>query len=291
MKIRIVILNYRGAELLPQCLPSIVEAAHRSAHEVVVAILNNPSGQKDEGLDYVRSHYPEVEIWQSPVNKILCSNNLYLPQISEPVVILLNNDIRVDPGFIDPLVQRFSEDSRVFMTAPKVLRFDGQSLDAASSKAGMKWGMFWCSARYPGHEKDMDQPSETYSAGFGAFSREKFLQLGGYDELYQPGILEDVDLSCRARQAGYKLYYEPRSLVYHVGQASFKKEFGSRQTKVLAWRNTFLFMWKNFKGCGFWLQHLFFLPLRLAAALVMGRFEFVSGFGQALQKVGRRNRR
>ena len=285
MKIRVVILNYRGAELLPQCLPSIVQAAQQSIHEVTVAILNNPSGQSDEGLDYVRSHYPKVEIWQSPENKILCSNNLYLPHVSEPVVILLNNDIRVDAGFIDPLVERFNNDPAVFMTAPKVMRFDGQSLDAACSKAGMKWGMFWCSARYPGHEQEADSPSETYSAGFGAFSREKFLKLGGYDELFQPGILEDVDLSYRARLAGYKLYYEPRSVVYHVGQASFKKEFGSRQTSVIAWRNTFLFMWKSFKGPSFWLTHLFFLPLRLVAAILLGRVEFVQGFLLALSKV------
>jgi len=283
MKIRIVILNYRGAELLPQCLPSIVDAAHRSAHDVTVAILNNPSGQQDEGVDYVRSHYPEVEIWQSPVNKILCSNNIYLPLVAEPIVILLNNDIRVDRGFIDPLVQRFLEDPDTFMTAPKVLSFDGKKVDAACSRAGLKWGMFWCDARYPGYEKEMDQPSETFSSGFGAFSREKFLKLGGYDDLFQPGILEDVDLSYRARCAGYKLYYEPLSVVYHMGQASFKKEFGSRQTSVIAWRNTFLFMWKSFKGLGFWLQHLFFLPLRLAAALVLGRFEFIQGFFIAIR--------
>ncbi len=288
MKIRIVILNYRGAELLPQCLPSILEAAAQSAHEVTTAILHNPGGSSDDGLDYVRRHYPQVDIWQSPENRILCSNNLYLPQVSEAVVVLLNNDLRVDPGFIDPLVQKFAEDPAVFMTAPKVLSFDGQKIDAASSRAGMKWGLFWCSARYPGYEKEIDRPSETYSSGFGAFSREKFLELGGYDERFQPGTWEDVDLSLRAQRAGYKLYYEPRSVVYHIGQASFKKAFGSHETSVIAWRNTFLFMWKNFKGPGFWLPHLFFLPLRLAAALALGRFDFIKGFGQALRRAGKK---
>jgi len=287
MKIRIVILNYRGEDLLPQCLPSIVKAAKESRHEVIVALLHNPGGD-DGGLSYVRREYPQVEIWLSPENRILCSNNLYLPLVAEPIVILLNNDIRVDSGFVDPLIERFLEDPNTFMTAPKVLSFDGKKVDAACSRAGMRWGMFWCDARYPGYEKEMDIPSETYSSGFGAFSRDKFLELGGYDDLFQPGILEDVDLSCRARRAGYKLYYEPRSVVYHVGQASFKKVFGSRQTSVIAWRNTFLFMWKNFRGSGFWLQHLFFLPLRLTAALVQGRVEFIQGFGQAVQKIVKR---
>ncbi len=283
MQVRIVILNYRGAELLPQCLPSIVEAAGHSAHAVRVTVLNNPSGMPGEGVEWVKEKYPQVDIWQSPENLILCSFNPYLCEISEPVVILLNNDIRVDQFFVDPLVQKFVQDPDTFMAAPKVMSFDGGRLEAGASKAGLRWGMFWCEARYPGYLDEADRPSETYSSGFGAFSREKFLTLGGYDERFHPGIMEDVDLSCRARAAGYKLYYEPRSVVYHIGQASFKKAFGSYKTSVLAHRNTFLFMWKNFRGPGFWLPHLFFLPLRLAASVLRGRFDFIQGFWQALR--------
>lgn len=287
MKVRVVILNYRGQELLPKCLPSIVEAAAQSVHSVKVALLHNPGGSGDSGLDYVRKNYPQVDIWESPENKVLCSNNDYLPHVSEPVVVLLNNDIRVDEGFIDPLVEKFSNPD-TFMTAPKVLNFDGTAIDAARTKAGMKFGLFWCNARYRGYEKDMDLPGETFSSGFGAFSREKFLKLGGYDLRFQPGTWEDVDLSYRARQAGYKLYYEPRSKVYHIGRSSFKKEFGGRQTDVIAWRNTFLFMWKNLRGVSFWIPHLFFLPLRLFAALLLGRLEFIQGFLQALRVQGRK---
>ncbi len=285
MQVRIIILNYRGAELLPQCLPSIVEAARHSIHTVRVAVLNNPSGMHDEGLEFIRTQYPDVAIWQSPKNLILCSYNLYLKEVPEPVVILLNNDIRVDENFMDPLVRKFIEDPATFMTAPKVLSFDGREVTAGRSKAGVKWGLFWCQSRYPGYREEMDLPGETYSSGFGAVSRTKFLELGGYDERFLPGILEDVDLSCRARRAGYRLYYEPQSVIYHVGQASFKKAFGSYKTSVTAHRNTFLFMWKNFRGPKFWLPHLFFLPLRLLAAVLRGRFDFIQGFWLALLNV------
>ena len=110
------------------------------------------------------------------------------------------------------------------------------------------------------------------------FSREKFLALKGYDELFLPGIMEDVDLCYRARKAGYHLYYEPKSIVYHIGQVSFKKRFGSFQTSVIAHRNNFLFMWKNFYGPKFWILHLFFLPLRLSFAFFRGNFAFILGF-------------
>lgn len=282
LKTHIVILNYRGADLLPQCLPSIVEAACKAHSPTRVTVLNNPGPESESGLDYVRREYPEVLIKHAPRNRILCSYNDYLSEIHEPIAILLNNDIRVDENFIDPLVEKFVEDAATFLVAPKVMTFDGKSVEAGRSKAGICWGMFWCNARYPGYEKEVDASSETYSSGFGAFSRDKFLKLGGYDDRYLPGIMEDVDLCYRAQRAGYHLYYEPKSVVHHMGQASFKKEFGSKQTLVMAHRNNFLFMWKNFSSPLFWLEHLFFLPMRLLYALIAGKCEFVTGFIQAI---------
>lgn len=281
MQIRIIILNYNGQNLLPQCLPSIVLAAAKSPFPAVVTILDNLS--QDQGLRYVRTAFPQVEIYNAPANRILCSFNEYLPKITEPVVILLNNDIRVEENFLEPLVRPFEKDARVFMTAPKVISFDGKTLEAGRTEAKIRWGLFWASARFKDYEKQADTPSGTYSSGFGAFNREKFLALGGYDDLYQPGIFEDIDLSFRAGQKGWKLLYEPQSVVYHMGQASFKKKFGSQAIAILAHRNNFLFMWKNFKSFGFWIQHLLFVPLRLVFSLLKADTALLRGFIQALR--------
>ena len=280
MQARIIILNYNGAELLPQCLPSIAEAAERAKCPTSVTVLDNLS--QDRGLDYVAAQFPKIHIEKAPLNRILCSYNDYLPKITEPVVILLNNDIRVDANFVDPLMEKFLENPATFMTAPRVMSFDGARVEAGRAKSGIRWGSFWCDARYPGYEKEVMVPSETVSSGFGAFSREKFLELGGYDDRFFPGIMEDVDLCLRAKRAGYDLYYEPRSVVYHIGQASFKKTFGAHGISVMAHRNNFLFMWKNLSGVSFWIRHLFFLPWRLLAAFLKGNWGMVAGFWQAL---------
>ena len=282
LRVRIVILNYNGVNLLPQCLPGIVQAAQRASFPTKVTVLDNLS--QDNGLEYVRKEFPEVEIYNAPENKILCSYNEYLPKISEPVVIFLNNDIRVDEGFVDPLVRKFQRDPQTFLTAPRVMSFDGTRLEAGRTEAKIKWGIFWAGAQFPGFEEQAKIASETYSSGFGAISREKFLELGGYDTRFHPGIFEDIDLSYRARQKGYKLYYEPDSVVYHMGQASFKKAFGARGISVMAHRNNFLFMWKNFSGFKFWIGHLFFLPFRLLFALCQGKIALAAGFLEALKK-------
>jgi N-acetylglucosaminyl-diphospho-decaprenol L-rhamnosyltransferase len=277
-----VILNYNGADLLPQCLPSIVLAASKARHPTRVTLLDN--GSTDSGLAYTAQHFPQVDIVKAPANRILCSYNDYLPQMQEPVALLLNNDIRVDEDFVDPLIEKFEQDPSAFLVAPRVMSFDGTKIEAARSKAGLRWGLFWCNARYPGYEQEASQPSETFSSGFGAISREKFLTLGGYDDRYLPGIYEDVDLCFRAQKAGYHLYYEPKSVVYHMGQATFKREFGSYKTAVMAQRNSFLFMWKNYSGAAFWFSHFFFLPFRLLFSLLKGRLDMIQGFFEALKR-------
>ncbi len=281
-EVRIVILNYNGEALLPQCLPSIREAAQKASYPVHVTLLDNQS--RDKALDYARREFPEFDIELAPENKVLCSYNAYLKKMKEPIAILLNNDIRVAPDFIDPLVRPFLENPDTFLAAPKVMSFDGSTVEAGKTIGEYRWGLFWSSARYPGFENEMNQRSETFSSGFGAFSREKFLELGGYDERFLPGIFEDADICLRARRAGYKLFYEPASIVFHMGQASFKKAFGPDHVAALAHRNNFLFLWKNFSGPVFWSTHVLFAPLRILWGLVRGKTALARGFSAALKR-------
>jgi hypothetical protein len=281
IKARVVILNYNGKEMLLKCLPSVVEAARFAKTPTSVTVLDN--GSADASEEYVRRNFPEIEWYQAPENLVLCSYNAYLAQIIEPVAILLNNDIRVEKNFIDSLIEKFEEDPATFLVAPRVMSFDGRSIEAVDTRAGIRYGMFWADARYPGHESRTMLPSNTFASGFGAFSTQKFNALGGYDPRYLPGIMEDADLCLRAARAGYHLYYEPRSVVYHMGQASFKKAFTDLKREVLAHRNTFLFMWKNYSGPGFWVRHLLWFPLRMVLSLARFRPGFLLGFLEALR--------
>ncbi len=283
LRSRIIVLNYNGKDLLNQCLPSIVEAAGAASFPTRVTVLDNCS--TDGSADFIRKQFPSIDLYAARENRVLCSYNDCVRDSPEPVVILLNNDIRVAREFVDPLIRKFAEDPSTFMAAPKVLNFDGSAIDAARTKARLRFGLFYSTARYPGFENDADQPSETFSSGFGAFSREKFLALGGYDDRFLPGIMEDADLCLRARRAGHHLYYEPRSIVYHMGQATFKKEYGRRGIEVLAHRNNFLFLWKNFSGPVFWIKHLFFLPFRFAGDLLRARGTLTQGFIEAVRKI------
>lgn len=280
MKVRIVILNYNGERLLRECLPSILESTRRTRHEARVTVIDNRS--EDRSLEVLEQEFPEAEIYVARENRVLCTYNEFLRGTNEPLVVLLNNDIRVHPEFLDPLVSRFESEGDLFMVTPRCLSFDGSHYEGGRSQSRIRFGLFWNSSRFDGYESRVDESGFTMAAGFGAFDRRKFLELDGYDDLYLPGRLEDTDLCFRAWRRGWKSFYEPRSVVYHQGAASFNERFGSRKTMILGHRNAFLFLWKNIRDPWYWAEHLFFLGPRLIYAGLAGKPELIAAFFQAL---------
>ena len=280
-----MILNYNGADLLPKCLPSIVEASRKAFHPTKLTLLDNQS--QDRSAEWAVKQFPEIDAVTSPRNLLLVSFNDYLKQADEDIAILMNNDIRVDANFVDPLVQIFEKNPDAFLASPRTFSFDGSRYEGGRTKAKIKAGFFWSSAVFPGYEAWVNRPGYTFASGFGAFHRKRFLELGGYDDLYLPGILEDADLGFRSWQQGYRSYYVPESKVFHLGQASFRKAFGQRKILTLAHRNTFLFMWKNLSDFSLGAEHFLFLVPRIVYAVLTGKFEFVFGFFQALPRMSR----
>ncbi len=279
LKVHILILNYNGKDLIEEFFPSVAEAARQSIHSCRASIIDNASS--DGSVEYIKKRFPEAAVFEQKQNRILCSYNDVLSGLDDDIVILLNNDIKAELGFVDPLIEEFLQDKSLFMAASKVLNASGQP-DGANTRAVIKWGVFWASAKYPGYLENVDKKLPTFSAGIGAFDREKFLELGGYDELYLPGTLEDSDICFRAWKKGWRCVYVPASAIHHMGQVSFHRRFGRRRTRVINFRNVFLFMWKNMSDWPIILEHLIFLPFRLVYALVGGRFDFLEGFMRAL---------
>ena len=180
-----VVLNYNGAEILPKCLPSIVEASRKAFHPTTLTLLDNQS--PDQSAEWARKEFPEIDVASAPKNLFLVSFNGYLKQIREDIAILMNNDIRVDQGFIDPLVRVFEKNPDAFLASPQVFSFDGSRYEGGRTQAKIKAGLFWSSAIFPGYESLVNQPGCTFASGFGAFHRKRFLELGGYDDLYLIG--------------------------------------------------------------------------------------------------------
>jgi GT2 family glycosyltransferase len=250
MCIQILILNYNGRHLLKACLPTVLAAARRSRHPCSVGVVDNDSS--DDSVAWLEDHYPEVTIYRC-ANRGLCSFNEVVAGLDGRVAVLLNSDIKLHADCIDPLVAPLLARGRrgqppCFMTAPLCRRFDGRTYEGFKTAVRWRWGLVQATSLFAGHESVVDRPDWTASAGAAiAVSCRKFVKLGGFDPLYLPGRLEDLDFAFRGYQAGYCARYVPEAIAYHLGMGTFGPVFGEAACDRLALRNTLLFQWKNLR--------------------------------------------
>lgn len=254
IEVDILVLNYNGRALLAECLPSIVAAAANSQHRCRLVVVDN--GSTDDSRDLLRSEFPTAEIVAMP-NLGLVSFNEAVVRCSGRVVLLLNNDIRLDGSAVDRLVEPFLEsralnsqaaEEPVFLTTPRCFLFDGVTHEGFKTAVCWRRGLVKATSHFAGAEDVAAVAGETASAGAAiAVDREAFLKLGGFDPLYLPGRIEDLDFCFRGFMAGYRAVYVPESVAWHRGAASFGAKYGEQGNLELAWRNTLLFQWKNLR--------------------------------------------
>jgi len=271
MLVHLLVLNFDGRRLLQQCLPSVVDAARASRHQCRVAVVDNDS--RDDSVAWLAGHYPQVRVIRRP-NRGLCSFNEVVPALEGRVAVLLNNDVKLDPHCVDPLVEPLvcpppEGGSPCFMTAPACWLFDGATYEGFKTAVGWRWGLVWATALFPGHEAAIRRAGLTASAGAVlAVDRRKFAELGGFDPLFLPGRLEDLDFAFRGYLAGYHARYVPDAVAYHRGMATFGAVFGRSGCDQLALRNTLLFQWKNLRHPAHLARQALGLPVRLVLDLV-----------------------
>jgi len=282
-KINIIILNYNGRDLLAECLPSVVEASDTSKYSCKVTVIDNVS--TDDSVPFLRSNFPDVDVVRAKENLVLCSYNDVVRSLDDDIVILLNNDLKLDKNFVDPLVSVFSNQKDVFFVASRGYSFNGEDYEGDRAIAEIRWGILAPETRYKGHERFIMKDGFTISAGIAAFDRKKFIELGGYDDLYLPGRYEDVDLCFRGWKRGWKGIYQPESVQFHMGCISFKKSFKQKEIDNIVFRNSILFTIKNITSIRLWFQFSFYLFLRLGYFLVCGKWWFLAGFYEALRKL------
>jgi GT2 family glycosyltransferase len=278
----ILVLNYNGRGLLEDCLPSIFEAALHSRVPCRVTVVDN--GSTDLSRELVQSRWPQAG-FVSEENRGLASFNSVLQRLDEPVVLLLNNDIKLDRGAVGPLLEVFETRDDALFAAPSCWTFDGRTYEGMRTRVRMRYGLVQGMCRVPGFERLIEQKDLTAAAGpVLAMDRRRFLDLGGYDPIYFPGRIEDLDLGFRGWMAGYRGYYVPESVAYHQGFGTFRPHLGEARCDQLASRNTLIFMWKNTSGVRL-LTHFLWLPIRLARSLLQGRRSFAFGLFEACSRV------
>jgi GT2 family glycosyltransferase/glycosyltransferase involved in cell wall biosynthesis len=259
----LVIPNWNGKDLLKRFLPSWLAAISRHPGSEIIVVDN---GSTDGSAVWLAENYPEVRVLALPRNLGFGGgSNAGIRAAKNDIVVLLNSDMRVEPDFLAPLLAGFS-DEQVFAVSCQIFLGDSTK---RREETGLTHGLWRDGALWVSHTEDaaVDRLFPCFYGGGGscAFDRRKFLELGGFDSLLAPFYIEDTDLGLMAWKRGWKVLYQPASIVHHEHRGTIGKHFSAGYIQSILQKNFLLFCWKNIHGWRRLNEHFFF---SFAAAVV-----------------------
>ena len=131
-------------------------------------------------------------------------------------LVFLNNDTQVQPGWLDALIDTFRSYSEAGMVGSRLLYPSGRLQEAGGVVFGdgSAWNFGNLDDPYKPEYCYLREPDYVSGASF-AIRRTLFEAVGGFDDHFAPAYYEDVDLAFRVRRAGYRVFYQPASMLVH----------------------------------------------------------------------------
>lgn len=210
--VSIIIPVYNQFTFTYYCIKSIIENSGNVSYEIILA----DDCSNDLTID-IQSVITNLKVLRTPENlRFLRNCNHAAKEAVGKYILFLNNDTEVQKNWLQPLVDLTENNDDIGMVGSKLVYSDGSLQEAG----GIVWsdGSAW---NY-GRNKDAMMPEYNYVkevdyiSGASIMIRgELWNQIGGFDELFTPAYCEDSDLAFEVRKAGYKVVYQPLSVVVH----------------------------------------------------------------------------
>jgi GT2 family glycosyltransferase len=242
----VVILNWNGIEQLRTFLPSVVE--HTLDAQIIVA----DNASTDNSIDWIQQNYPQVKIISLPENYGYAGGyNEALKFVDADFLVLLNSDIEVTPGWLEPLINALINNPTVAACQPKILSYHYKThFEYAGAAGGYidKYGIPFCKGRiFKTIEADTNQynqAAEIFWASGACLTirNDVFKKIGGFDADFF-AHMEEIDLCWTIHRLGYSIQYIPDSTIYHVGGATLNK--ANPKKTFLNFRNSLWMLQKH----------------------------------------------
>ncbi len=253
-KAAIVILNWNGLEYLKSFLGKVV--VYSADHDVSICVADN--GSTDGSAEWIAGHFSDVRLITLDRNHGFAGGyNLALKEIKARYYVLLNSDIEVTPGWLDPLIEYMDDNPDVAACQPKILSYYKKDYFEYAGAAGGfidRYGYTFCRGRiFEYTEEDKGQYESTidifWSSGACMMIRpEVWEKCGGFDADFF-AHMEEIDLCWRINRSGYRVSYIHNSTVYHVGGGALP--YDSPFKTYLNFRNSLFLLYKNLPDSGF----------------------------------------
>ncbi len=279
-KLAIVILNWNGKHYLERFLSKLIKKSSIPYVSIVIADNNSTDGSRE----WLKIHYPQIRLIEFQENYGFTGGyNRALKQIESEYYLLLNSDVEVTEGWLEPLIDSMDKMPKAGICMPKIKSaFDRSSFEYAGASGGFidVLGYPFCRGRILSNiEVDIAQYNserEIFWASGAAFMIRSslFHELGGFDDNFF-AHMEEIDLCWRAKLIGWEVWIFPESVIYHVGGGTLPNN--SPRKLLFNYRNNLLMLYKNLPNNRLW----FVLTLRVmmdsASALLyllQGKREF-----------------
>lgn len=290
MNLSIVIPNYNGEKILTKNLPHVLAAVKDyKKGKVEIIIPNDPSTDKSKEViaAFIKSikepHIAGKTIDNTKKEESGFSKNVNrgVSLATGDILILFNSDVRPYKEFLEPLLAHFSDEKVFAVGCLDESMEEGQTVPRGRAVGWWQRGFL--------QHKNADPVignSLWASGGSSAFRKSIWDKLGGLDNLFNPFYWEDIDLCYRAWKSGYKIIFEPKSIVVHEHEeGAIKTKFKPAHVQKIAYRNQYFFIWKNITDGPLLLSHVLWMPYHLVKALLRKDLVFIQGFFLALSQM------
>lgn len=275
--VALVILNWNGRHHLQQFLPSVLASSYE-ALEIIVA----DNASTDDSVSFLQENFPQVKLLQLTENHGFAKGyNTALKQVQADYYMLLNSDVEVTPGWLQPMVQLLEQDPTYTACQPKILAYKNKDYFEYAGAAGGwldAYGYPFARGRvFDICEQDGGQYNGTaqvfWASGAALLIRSAdFHAAGGFDE-YFFAHQEEIDLCWRLQLMGKKLFCCPQSVVYHVGGGTLPR--GNSKKTFLNFRNNQIMLAKNLP----WNEKWWKIPFRIGLDALSAWKGLLSGDG------------
>ncbi|MFH0921669.1 MAG: glycosyltransferase family 2 protein, partial [Fibrobacterota bacterium] len=220
--VSIVIVNWNGKRFLNECLNSIFAQTYKNNEIVFV-----DNGSEDGSVEYIRGAFPLITKL-AVLDKnygYAYANNEGMKLCEGEFIALVNNDLVLKEDWLEKVVDSFNKhDDMVGSLATKIIQYHKRKL---IDSIGIEYLPFGAFADYKGINVNSNQANQecfTFAACAAAavYRKRMLVTIGGFESKYF-AYFEDSELSFRAQLFGYKCFYEPSAISYHIGSGTGNK--------------------------------------------------------------------
>jgi GT2 family glycosyltransferase len=213
----LIVVTWNAVEWSRRCIESIVE--HTGVPYELIVVDN---GSTDATRDFLRDQARNATVILNDTNLGFgVAANIGAARAKAPILVFINSDVIVSPGWLEPLCRRLEDDSDIAVAGPKILDLDGRIDHAGALLAHDAWGIHYGAGDDPDkREYGLARRVDYVTGACLAVRTRLFHETGGFDPWFETAYFEDADLCFRLAAQGWRILYEPASVVTHAGGAS-----------------------------------------------------------------------